>query len=317
MNREVLRDSVAARRPVDAHERDSIRTFLALFDTLERPLDEHGSPIHVTASAIVTSGRGVVLHLHKKLGIWVQPGGHIDNGETPWQAAVRETKEETGLTVEAVSDPSELLHVDVHPGPRGHTHLDVRYQFAAPPVDPTPSEGESQDARWLRWSDAIKLGEPGLEGILRFLQPGQPTIRRAVRDDAGACAHVYVRSKAFAMEEVPEPHTEAEIATWMAGVAIPTMEVWVADLDTVVVGQMMLDSNWIHHLYIDPSWMGRDLGDRFIGLARERHPGELQLWAFQSNGRGRRFYERHGFAAVEFTDGSGNEERWPDVRYIG
>jgi GNAT superfamily N-acetyltransferase len=73
----------------------------------------------------------------------------------------------------------------------------------------------------------------------------------------------------------------------------------------------------MHHLYIDPSWMGRGLGEEFMTLARQRQPGQLQLWAFQSNGGGRRFYERHGFTAVEFTDGAGNEERWPDVRYVG
>jgi ribosomal protein S18 acetylase RimI-like enzyme len=62
--------------------------------------------------------------------------------------------------------------------------------------------------------------------------------------------------------------------------------------------------------------MGRGLGDEFMRLVRQRQPGELQLWAFQSNTRARRFYEHHGFAAVEFTDGAGNEERWPDVRYL-
>jgi 8-oxo-dGTP pyrophosphatase MutT (NUDIX family) len=41
----------------------------------------------------------VVLHRHRVLGIWVQPGGHIDSGETPWDAAVRETAEETGQDV--------------------------------------------------------------------------------------------------------------------------------------------------------------------------------------------------------------------------
>ncbi|MDP9464580.1 MAG: GNAT family N-acetyltransferase, partial [Actinomycetota bacterium] len=46
-------------------------------------------------------------------------------------------------------------------------------------------------------------------------------------------------------------------------------------------------------------------------------PEGLQLWTFESNDRARRFYERHGFTAVEFTDGAGNEERWPDVRYAG
>jgi GNAT superfamily N-acetyltransferase len=107
----------------------------------------------------------------------------------------------------------------------------------------------------------------------------------------------------------------------MADVAIPTMDVWVGDVDGVVVGQMMLDriegDGWLQHLYVDPSWMGRGLGDQFMALARERHPDGLQLWAFQSNASARRFYERHGFVATEFTDGTGNEERWPDVRYAG
>ncbi len=320
-----VRDEVAARRPVDARERASICTFLTLFDTLDQPFDEDASPIHITGSAIVTGERGVVLHLHKRLGIWLQPGGHIDRGETPWQAAFRETREETGLPVEPATDPAvnpsadptALLHVDVHPGPRGHTHLDLRYHFTAPPVEPAPPEGESPEVRWFAWREAIDMREPGLEGILRVLQPGRPTIRRAVPADAAACAHVYRRSKAFALADVPEPHTEAEIATWMADIAIPNMEVWVADLDGVIAGQIILDAGWVHHLYIDPSWMGRGLGDQFITLARQRQPGELQLWAFQSNGGGRRFYERHGFAAVEFTDGAANEERWPDVRYVG
>jgi GNAT superfamily N-acetyltransferase len=182
-------------------------------------------------------------------------------------------------------------------------------------VDPVPPEGESPDVRWFSWAEAIAIAEPGVEGVLRAVQPGRPRIRPAVVADAASCAHVYRRSKAFGLAEVPEPHTEGEIATWMAQVAIPTMDVYVADLDGVVVGQMMLATGWLHHLYIDPSWMGRGLGDQFMAIAKQRQPEGLQLWAFQSNARGRRFYEHHGFAAVEFTDGMGNEERWPDVRY--
>ncbi|HEY4609983.1 MAG TPA: NUDIX domain-containing protein, partial [Ilumatobacteraceae bacterium] len=83
-----IRGQVAALPPTDARERESIATFLTAFDRLERPFDEHGSPTHVTASAIVTGEGGVVLHLHKRLSIWLQPGGHIDAGEAPWQAAL-------------------------------------------------------------------------------------------------------------------------------------------------------------------------------------------------------------------------------------
>ncbi len=320
---DAARRAVAAREPVDARERDSIAAFLSALDTLDHPFDEQASPTHITASAIVTGDAGVVLHLHKRLSIWLQPGGHIDAGEQPWKAAQRETREETGLPVVAGADPSALIHVDVHPGPRGHTHLDLRYHLTAPSMAPSPPEGESPEVRWFTWAEAIAIAEPGLEGVLRALQPGtpgqpgQPTLRPATVADAVACAHVYTRSKAFGLPEVPEPHTEPEIATWMGEVAIPIMDVWVADLDGVVVGQMMLAPGWLHHLYIDPSWMGRGLGDRFMALARQRQPGDLQLWAFETNARARRFYERHGFTAVEFTDGAANEERWPDVRYVG
>jgi 8-oxo-dGTP pyrophosphatase MutT (NUDIX family)/GNAT superfamily N-acetyltransferase len=310
-----VRAAVAARRPVDARERESIATFLAGLDALSDPFDEHASPTHVTASAIVTSELGVVLHLHKRLSKWLQPGGHVDPGEAPWEAALRETSEETGLPVTA--DGPALLHVDVHPGPRGHTHLDLRYHLVSPPVAPAPPEGESPLVRWFSWPEAINMAELGLEGVLRVMQPGRPTIRPAVVADAASCARVYRRAKAFAMPEVPEPHTEAEITTWIADVAIPTMDVWVADVEGVVAGQVMLSPGWLHHLYIDPSWMGRGLGDQFMALARQRQPGGLQLWAFETNVRARRFYERHGFAAVEHTDGAGNEERWPDVRYVG
>lgn len=314
-----LRDAVSARRPVDARERDSIAGFLTTFDTLIEahldPFDEHASPQHVTASAIVTSEAGVVLHLHKRLAIWLQPGGHIDAGEKPWNAALRETREETGLPVTAGPVPEHLIHVDVHAGPRGHTHLDLRYQLTADPVPPAPPAGESPDVRWFSWAEAISRAEPGLEGVLRATQPGEPRLRRATVDDAPRCARVYRRSKAFAMPEVLEPHTETEVAAWMADVAIPRMDVWVADVDGVVVGQIMLAPGWLHHLYIDPSWMGRDVGGRFIELALQRQPDGLQLWTFETNARARRFYERRGFTAVEFTDGSRNEEGWPDVRY--
>jgi 8-oxo-dGTP pyrophosphatase MutT (NUDIX family)/GNAT superfamily N-acetyltransferase len=314
--RAAVRRSVVARTPVDRRERDSIACFVEAFDDLDVPFDEHASTTHVTASAIVVGELGVVLHRHKRLNIWLQPGGHIDANETPWDAAAREALEETGLPVAASEPVDPLIHVDVHPGPRGHTHLDLRYRLTAPPAQPAPPEGESQDVRWFSWAEAISIADPGLEGVLRAVQPGEPVIRPATTADAARCARVYVRSKSFALPEVPEPHTEAAVAEWMAQQAINTMEVWVAEVDGVIVGQMMLAPGWLQHLYLDPSWMGRGLGDRLLALARQRQPDEIQLWAFQSNLGARRFYERHGFRAVEFTDGSGTAERWPDVRYV-
>ena len=79
---------------------------------------------------------------------------------------------------------------------------------------------------------------------------------------------------------------------------------------------MVLHDGELSQLYLDPDWRGRGLGDRFVALAKEGGPGGLDLWTFLVNKPAHRFYERHGFVAVEHTDGSGNEEREPDLRYV-
>lgn len=188
-----VRAAVVARVPVDRRERESLERFVAAFDLLVDPFSEAADPVHVTGSAVVVGPRGVLLHRHKRLGIWLQPGGHVDPGETPWAAALREAGEETGLDVrfagpsttpdgppDGPSDgPSdgppdgipELVHVDVHPGPRGHTHLDLRYLVDGGHADPTPPAGESQEIGWFDWPAAIEVADPGLRGALESLRP--------------------------------------------------------------------------------------------------------------------------------------------------
>ena len=171
-----VRADVAARQPVDEREAHSVGRFLAAFDSLVAPLDQESDPIHVTGSAVVVGPRGVVLLEHKRLGIWLQPGGHIDPEETPWDAALRESREETGLEVsfagpiDAAGVP-ELIHVDVHEGGRGHTHLDLRYLIDGGDADPDPPEGESQMIEWFSWEAALDRADPGLRGILVALTP--------------------------------------------------------------------------------------------------------------------------------------------------
>jgi len=173
--RHIVRSQVAGRQPVDQRERLSIERFLIEFDRLVSPFDENADPVHVTASAIVTGRRGVLLHRHRRLGIWLQPGGHVDAGEVPWDAACREALEETGLRVGlrrvggAPSVP-RLAHVDVHPGPRGHTHLDLRYLVDGGDADPDPPPGESPQVEWFDWDRAIEIADPGLRGALVALR---------------------------------------------------------------------------------------------------------------------------------------------------
>ena len=155
-----------AAMPVDDRERESIAEFLDIVPQLSAPFSEHADVRHVTSSAIVVGRRGVVLHLHKRLGLWLQPGGHIDDGEHPAAAAVRESLEELGLAAAHPHDGPQLIHVDVHPGPRGHRHFDLRYLLLTGDDDPHPGEGESPEARWFTPEEAFAVADEGLRGGL-------------------------------------------------------------------------------------------------------------------------------------------------------
>jgi GNAT superfamily N-acetyltransferase len=144
----------------------------------------------------------------------------------------------------------------------------------------------------------------------------EPRLRRATDADADIAARVYLRARHHAVPEIPPlVHPDDDVRQWMRGI-VREQEVWLAVAsDGTVLGLIVLDGNWVGQLYVDPGWTGRGLGTRFVELAKQRRPGGLQLWTFASNVRAQRFYERHGFTIQERTDGSGNEERAPDLRY--
>ena len=157
---------LATHTPIDERERSSIAIFCERAPLLRAPFDEHSDSTHVTASAIVVGASGVVLHLHKRLNIWLQPGGHIDDGESIQDAALREAREETGLVVSHPKDGARFIHLDVHPGPRGHTHLDVRYLLIASNQTFAPVEGESMQVKWFDWDAALVTAEDGARGAI-------------------------------------------------------------------------------------------------------------------------------------------------------
>ena len=159
---EDLRRLVEGHVPSSPREVAAKERFLSELSGLPTPCDEHAGPTHVTASGIVVGRRGTVLHRHKKLGIWLQPGGHIDSGETPDEAALREATEELGLAVAHPVAGPLLLHIDVHEAAHGHTHLDLRYLLLGADADPLPPPDESPDARWFSWDEAMEIADPGL-----------------------------------------------------------------------------------------------------------------------------------------------------------
>jgi 8-oxo-dGTP pyrophosphatase MutT (NUDIX family) len=116
--------------------------------------------VHVTASAVVVDSTWThtALHRHRRLGLWLQPGGHVDPGEDTRDAAIREATEETGLPITHV-DPDRLLHVDVYEGGRGHLHLDLRWLLVADVAATDacdgfdPAAGESQELVWVPFAE--------------------------------------------------------------------------------------------------------------------------------------------------------------------
>ena len=164
-----VRRAVAAFDAMTAREIASRDRFLVELGRLAFPFDRDADPVHVTGSAIVAGPRGTVLHLHKRAGIWLQPGGHIAPGEAPWDAALRETREETGLSVRHPAAGPRLIHLDAHPAGQ-HLHLDLRYLLLSADVEPSPPPGESQQVRWFTLDEAIAIADAALIDGLRRLR---------------------------------------------------------------------------------------------------------------------------------------------------
>jgi GNAT superfamily N-acetyltransferase len=141
------------------------------------------------------------------------------------------------------------------------------------------------------------------------------TIRPATSADAASVADVYLASF-HATYDFPLAHTDDEVRGWIGDV-IGSGGTWVA-LDPLgaIVGMMAIEPGVLDQLYVRPDRLDEGIGRRLLDVARDRSPDGLTLYTFQVNARARRFYERNGFVADWFGDGSGNEEGQPDVRYV-
>lgn len=148
--------------------------------------------------------------------------------------------------------------------------------------------------------------------------PAAVTLRPATEADAAAVADVHLRSYDAALPTVRRAHSDDEVRDYFRYVVVERGGTWVAEAGDTVVGMMVLDGEELSQLYLAPEWRGQGVGDRFVALAKELRPGGLSLRTFQVNAPAHRFYERHGFTAVEWTDGTHaeNEEKEPDVRYV-
>jgi len=141
-----------------------------------------------TSAFIVHEERqAVLLHRHRKLGILLQPGGHIELGEHPWQTMAHELDEETGYRLDQLSVLQAAPEIPgfvevVHPvplayrthgfpvAPEPHFHTDAAYGFVTS-EEPAgkPHEGESQELYWLTVDELKAIPEDGVPSDARTI----------------------------------------------------------------------------------------------------------------------------------------------------
>lgn len=138
-------------------------------------------------------------------------------------------------------------------------------------------------------------------------------VRRPVVEEAAQVAAVFRRSRSQAMPWLPVLHTpDEDLAFFTAELGGP--DAWVADVGGAIAGFVVARGGWVDHLYVDPGRQGRGIGASLLNQALLAEPAVVDLWVFERNTAARVFYAHRGFVEVERTDGTGNEERMPDVR---
>ena len=110
---------------------------------------------HITASSwLLNKGRSKALLMHHStLGRWLQPGGHCDGDPDVLRVAIREAREESGITqIEPIS--KNIFDIDIHLIPengreKSHYHYDVRFLLRVASDEEVVKNLESKELRWV------------------------------------------------------------------------------------------------------------------------------------------------------------------------
>lgn len=113
------------------------------------------------AGAFIIKNNRILFLRHKKYDMWLQPGGHVEDKETPDEAAIRETMEEVGLEIEILDgfmpdtsfenkseDLPQPFNINLHRIEEGHWHLDFQY-LARPVNEISEKEYSDEDMKWF------------------------------------------------------------------------------------------------------------------------------------------------------------------------
>jgi ribosomal protein S18 acetylase RimI-like enzyme len=145
-------------------------------------------------------------------------------------------------------------------------------------------------------------------------QPLDIILRPAIGSDATAIAKL-MRAALGSFDWMPVIHTPDEDLGFIRDVVLPRQQVTVVGAGKAVVGFIAIGGEWVEQLYLDPTWTGQGIGSRLLINTTAALP-VVRLHCFQANTGAQRFYERHGFVAEGFGDGTNNEECLPDILFV-
>lgn len=126
---------------------------------------------HITASGLVIKDGKTLLIFHPYIKQWFQPGGHIDEGEEPIQAAIREVFEETGVVCELLGGFLDPVDIDLHEIPENpkkgegtHLHIDLLFILKVLAEEKSPEDIEKA------WVPFDQITSPRILRALQKLQ---------------------------------------------------------------------------------------------------------------------------------------------------
>lgn len=141
--------------PLSDEEREHQKRVITFVQQDENCFSRSNFYGHITGSAWIVNetGNEVLLTLHRKIGLWLQLGGHAEGETDVMKVALREAQEESGVD-DVIALQEGIFDVDVHTVPAfrsepAHFHFDVRYLFLIHSSSLLEMSDESLDLHWM------------------------------------------------------------------------------------------------------------------------------------------------------------------------
>lgn len=143
---------------------------------------------HFTSTVFIINDEKILLIHHKKMNVWLPPGGHVEENEIPSDTAIREAKEETGLDVEIIKNENIwivskeatsfqkpylclLENIPKHKNIEAHQHIDLIYLAHPTSLKIDPNLSEINEIKWFSKEDlkSMKSENKLLDNVAKVL----------------------------------------------------------------------------------------------------------------------------------------------------